>query len=314
MTTKPTITERELQDELNSNHIYRRDQIQKYTKFSRFGYFDPYNTMTVSREYVFFTKPDLHLFSPNSQSLNPEISNIPFFINCYNGFRDSMNQLQWSTRYMTDYSPFCNLLTNTVNSALDLSDVSIEKLETSANAYGVKIDYPLATPLADSAQDFTLEFKDNKHLDVYMFFRIWYEYEKLKAKGLVSPPDKSYILNKVLHDQMSVYKIIVGEDMETIIHWTKFWGVYPTSIPRSAFGEDRDGPLSFSVSFTSQFMEDMEPTILSDFNAVAATKKGKYNKDIPIYKNDMVNGEWCNVPHIVSAKLNGRSVYKLKWR
>lgn len=314
MATKPTMTELEFQQELNSNHLYRREQIERYTKFSRFGFFDIYDTMSVTREYVFFTKPDLHLFEPNTQNLNPEISNIPFFINCYNSFRDVMNQLQWSTRFATNYSPFCNLLTNSVNSALDLSDMSVDKLETAANAYTVKMDYPLVSPISDNSQDFNLEFKDTKYLDVYMFFRIWYEYEKLKVKGTVTPPDKSYTLNKVLHDQMSVYKIIVGEDMETIIHWTKLWGVYPTSIPRSAMGEDKDGPLSFSVSFTSQFVEDMEPTIISDFNAVVAHIKGKYSTDKKIYKNDMVNGEWCNVPYIISATDHGRPVYKLKWR
>lgn len=314
MTTKPTFNQREFLPELNSNHIYTRDQIKKYTQFSRFGFFDVHDTMSVSREYVFFTKPDLHLFVPNTQTLNPEIANIPFFINCYNSFRDTMNQLQWSVRYITDYSPFCNLLTNTVKSALDLSDISIDKLETAMNHYTIKMDYPLASPLGDTSQDFTLEFSDNKYLDTYMFFRIWYEYEKLKVQGTVTPPDKSYTLNKVLHDQMSVYKIVVGEDMETIIHWTKFWGVYPTSVPRSAFGEDKDGPLSFSVSFTSQFMEDMEPTILSDFNAVVANKKGKYGRDIPIYANDMVNGQWCNVPYIVSTKVHGRNIFRLKWR
>lgn len=225
-----------------------------------------------------------------------------------------MNQLQWSVRYASDYSPFCNLLTNTVKSSLDLSDMEVDKLETATNSYGIRLEYPLASPVTDNIHSFSLEFNDNKYLDTYMLFRIWYEYEKLKAKGSVTPPDKSYTLNKVLHDQMAVYKIIVGEDMETIIHWTKLWGVFPTSIPRSAFGEDKDGVLSFSVSFSSQFVEDMEPTILSDFNQLVSNKRGKHNKDIPIYKDNMVNGEWCNVPYIISSTSNGRNVYKLKWR
>ena len=270
--------------------------------------------MSVSREYVFFTKPDLHLFEPNTQTLNPELANHPFFINCYSSYKKVMNQLQWSTQNVTDNSPFCNLLTNCIKSALDLSDISVDKLETVSNIYTLKMEYPLISQQVENLQDFSLEFKDNKYIDAYMFFRIWYEYEKLKGRGYITPPNESYTLNKVLHDQMSVYKFIVGEDMETIIHWTKFWGVYPNSIPRSAFGEDIDGPLHFSVSFTSQFMEDMEPTILADFNSLVSTKIRKYKSDIPIYKNNMINGEWCNVPYITRSTSNGRNVYKLKWR
>lgn len=321
-TVRPSLTEDEILDDLNANHIYKRSQIEKYTKFSRFGYFDPYNTNSVTREYIFFTKPDLYLFNPGTTTLNPQISNIPFFTNCASNFKNTMLQLQSSvdTKF-TGNSPFCNLLTNSITSTLDISDISIDKLETATNIYGNKLEYPLATTTSSNLQEFNLEFKDNKFLDTYMFFRIWYEYELLKIKGLVTPPPKGgnkyyYTLNKILHDQMSAYKIIVGEDMETIIYWAKFWGVYPTTIPRSTFSDMMEGPIRFSVSFASQWVEDMEPTILADFNQVVATKKNQHHKDIPIYKSETANGEWCNVPYIVRqhSELNNRTVFKLKWR
>ena len=240
--SEPKFTDSNVLKTLNSNHIYRRNQIDRFTKFSRFGFLDPYNTNSITREYLFFTKMDLHLFERNTQTLNPELANKSFFINCYRNYRNTMNQLQWSTRYMTDYSPFCNLLSNTVSAKLDLQDISIEDLETAQNIAGTRLKYPLATTTSSNIYDFNIEFEDTKFLDVYMFFRIWYEYELLKSDGLITPPDKYYTINKILHDQMSIYKIIVGEDMETIIHWTKLWGVYPTSIPRSTFSDMQDGP------------------------------------------------------------------------
>ena len=312
----PTFSLSEVLSTLNSNHIYQRNQIEHFTKFSRFGYLDPYNANTVSREYLFFSKMDLHLFEPNTQTLNPELSNIPFFTECYKTHRDTMNQLQWSTRNVSGYSPFCNLLSNTVASGLDLQDISIETLETSATIAGTKMEYPLATTTSNNVYDFSLEFEDTKFLDVYMFFRIWWEYELLKGDGYVTPPDESYIINKILHDQMSCYKIIVGEDMETIQHWTKLWGVYPTSIPRSSFSDIQDGPLKLSVSFKCQWVEDMDPTILADFNLLTAKQVNKYKMDIPIYNStsEMANGTWCNIPYIAKGTRNGRSIYKLKWR
>lgn len=301
---------------LNDNHIYRRNQIDRFSKFTRFGFLDPYNTNSITKEYLFFTKMDLHLFTPRTQDLNPELSNNPFFIHCYNNYTDTMNQLQWSVRHMTDYSPFCNLLTNTVSGKLDLDDISIEKLETGGNIMGVKMEYPLPTVTSNNLYSFNLEFEDTKFLDVYMFFRIWYEYELLKARGLVTPPDQSYTINKVLHDQMAVYKFIVGEDGETIIHWTKLWGVYPTTIPRSTFSEMQDGPTKLSVSFNSQWVEDMDPNILSDFQALVKPQLSRYKNDIRIYNYNTgtANGEWCHVPYLANSTLHGRNTYKLKWR
>ena len=57
-------------------------------------------------------------------------------------------------------------------------------------------------------------------------------------------------MNKIIHDQFSIYKFIVDEDMETIIYWGKYYGVYPTSLPRDAFSNSnfQDG-LTFSINF-----------------------------------------------------------------
>lgn len=316
----------EIQEELNSNHIYIRPEIRenKFNKFSRFGYFDLYEHNSNTREYVFFTKPDLHLFKPRSVTLNKQIADIPFFKNCAKNYTNTMCQLQQSaSSSYTHNNPFCNLLTNSAVSRIDLSDVTIDKLDTAANVYGNKLEYPLPTTTSSNLQEFNIEFQDNKFLDVYMFFKIWYEYELLKIKGLVTPTPKGddpnyYIINKILHDQMSVYKITVGEDMETIIHWAKYWGVYPNTIPRSTFSDMLEGPIKFSVSFSSQWVEDMDPLILHDFNEVVTSKRRQFTSsdDIPIYKNDMVNGQWCNIPYIVvqESKLNNREVFKLKWR
>lgn len=314
--TEPELIDSDIIETLNANHLYTRNQIELFTKFSRFGFFDVYNTNTISKEYIFFTKMDLHLFEQRTQTLNPELENNPFFTNCYTHYRDTMNQLQLSTKDVVDNSPFCNLLSNSIISNIDLQDISIDELETASNIYKTRLKYPLATTTPNNIGDFNLEFQDTKFLDVYMFFKIWYEYEVLKNKGLVTPPNQEYTLNKIIHDQMSVYKIIVGEDMETIIHWSKFWGVYPNTIPRSTFSELREGPINLAVTFSYQWVEDMDPNILSDFNMVVQDKKSKYNEDIPIYNKNinMANGTWCNVPYIIESELHNRKVYKLKWR
>lgn len=317
--TKPTFSlyDEDIEAILNANHIYNPNQIDRFTKFSRFGFLDPYNTNTVTKEYVFFTKMDLQLFEKGTTQLQANLRNKPFFENCHRSYIETMCQLQEScdTGHSL-YSPFCNLLTNSIVSNLDLPDISIDTLDTAANIDGIKLTYPFVNPSVHNLQEFSLDFEDTKHLDVYMFFRIWYEYMQLKAVGLTYVPH-NYIVNKILYDEMSCYKIIVGEDGETIIHWAKYWGVYPLTVPRSAFS-DVEGSIKFSVSFKSQWVEDMDPAILSDFNKLVQNKKSRYTKDIPIYdeKRAHINGQWCHVPYIaeVKSETTGKTTYKLKWR
>ena len=61
---------------LNSAGIYTRSDIQWYTRFARVPVLDPFNNLGPTREYVFFTKPDLHIFESKSDSvLNKELQN-----------------------------------------------------------------------------------------------------------------------------------------------------------------------------------------------------------------------------------------------
>lgn len=320
---EPTFTEDEMLESLNSNRYYLKNQIDKFNKISRLGFINPYGPITVTREYVFFTKMDLHLFTPGTTTINPQLQNNQFFVEACKKNFDTAIQLQESVKEFNGNNPFCNLLTNSVASSLELQDIAMESVVSAANIYGTILEYPLATTSSSNNVDFSLEFNDNKNLDVYMFFRIWQEYELLKKDGGVTPPPKGedefyYITNKILHDQMSCFKIIVDEDMETILYWAKCWGVYPTSIPRSIFNDLQSGTLKVPVSFKCQWVEDMDPLILSDFNKLVADKVNTYEKDIPIYNTEtnMINGQWCNVPHIVrhTSDITGKTVFKLKWR
>ena len=311
---KPNTRMTEFTDLLKSSGFYTRSQIELYNKFSRFGYYNPYTSLGRSREYIFFTKPDLHLFNNgNTSELNPEIANDPFFIDMLNRYNDVMKQLQISNN--SNKSPFINLLSNTVRSRLDLPTITGLDVEGPSNIYGDDIPYRWASDLSDNNHEFSLDFEDSKYLEVYMFFKIYDEYQRKKSKGIISPPDINYIFNKILHDQFSAYKIIVGEDGETIIFFAKLWGVYPKKVPREAFSDLNDeDKLKFSVDFNATFIEDSNPTILAEFNILC--NNGGTN--LPIYNRSkkMIDGDWARMPYIVSSRNNidNKKVYKLKWR
>ncbi len=314
---------------INSAGIYDRTDIEWYDKFNRFGCIDPYNVLAFTKEYLFFTKPDLHLFKSDSVSggLNEEIANYPFFDEMYKNYPRVLQSLQISVSPKKE--KLIKVLTNSVQNTLDIPGVTSRLSETSQTIYGVKQTYRSGQQ-GNEDIDFSLEFEDTKYLELYMLFKCWSEYSDKKSLGLITPPDDKYIINKELHDQIAIYKFIVGEDGETIIHYSKLYGCYPTGIPREAFSDmNRSNGLTYSVPWRAFCIEDMDPIILRDFNELV--KDMTRGNDIPLYdyKLRQPNPTWANSPYIYtqsnsqSSSSNSKKheifdprkyTYKLKWR
>lgn len=296
-----------------ANKLHTRDEMDYYNKFHRFGVINPYSHFGRSKEYIFFTRPDLQLLTKSGE-LTSSIANIPFFKDALLRYPAVMKQLQISVSNM----PYINLLSNTVTSSLDLPSSTASEVENSSNIYGDTISYRWDSYASDVEHEFSLEFTDSKYLEVYMLFRIWDEYCSKKASGSIAIPE-NFVINKILHDQVSAYKIIVGEDGETILFFAKLFGVYPKSVPREAFSSlSEDGGLNLSVNFKAAFVEDMRPEIIDDFNEIFNNYNKSSKRDIAIYdkSNGVVNGEWVTIPHIVKAskEFGPGYRYKLKWR
>lgn len=282
---------------LHANGIYRRSDFDDYNTFYRFPRMNPYTTLTTTREYIFFTKPDLFIFDNSGNGvqdgyqLSSCVRNVPLFLwmKAHN-YIDTLKQLQFSA----DKSrPFMNLLSNRKTSNIDLTPIHADSFETSQNYYGTKLNYRKGSETSDENVEFSVEFEDTRYLDVYLLFRAYDEYEKLKWLGKVVPPKQSYIWNKVLHDQFGAFKITVGEDGKQILHWAQFWGVYPTNVPRDAFSDiPQDGHLKFTITFKAAFVEDMDIASLEDFEKICRLITPR--SDIsPIYDSTIsaVNGE-----------------------
>lgn len=321
---------------LQASGLYNRADIAWYEKFNRFGCIDPYNALgTGSREYLFFTKPDLHITEPGEEALNPELSTNPFFTELKGRYSSVIGQLQKSSQYSSK-NPFMALLSNSVKNTLELPGVSANTIDTPANIYGTSYSYRGWGYSSDEKVSFSLEFEDTKYLELYHFFKAYEEYERLKHIGQVSPPniDKAPVVNgycmdyytrtKRLHDQFAIYKFIVEDDGETIVYYAKLWGVYPKSVPRDSFSDIKnDGSLVYAIEFDAAFVDDENPTILTDFNELTYDFI-KNTKDLPIYNTSkrIIDGRWAAMPVITKVNkdanwLGPQSMnytYKLKWR
>lgn len=302
---------------LNSSTYYTRSQLKFYTRFNRFGYYDQYNIFPHTKEYIFITKPDLHVFkSGNPSVLNSELQNNPYFKECLKLFPEVLRELQIS--YSGNPSPFMNILSNRVTNNIDLPSITKLDMENSSNIYGDNITYQWSSSSSDINHDFSLDFKETKGLEVYRLFKAWDIYERKKAEGLITPPNDQYVLNKILHDQCAAYKLIVGGDGETLLYYAKLWGVYPKTLARDAFSNPISGELEFSVNFNAEFVDDMDPIIIKSFNELTIPYLS--GSDIPIYntKTGMVDGRWAKMPYIEFEPeptldfKHGR--YVLRWR
>ena len=302
--------------QLNMNGLYKRNEIDVYNKIYRFGRFDPYNALQDTREYLFFTKPDLHIMEQKTGKLNSEIKNIPFFTELKAKYPDIIYQLQSSADPYNN--PFCLLLTNMVNSNLDMPSLQSTSIDTATNVFGTSYEYRGSSEASDDNFDFSLEFRDTSHLDVYHFFRAYEEYETLKNHGLVSPM-KWYITNRVLHDQIGIYKFLVDADCQTIIYYAYFCGVMFKSLPRDAFSNPNFSEgLTFSIDMKAAFVEDMNPLILRDFNYISKSyRNSNTSKESPLYDFTLggLNGTPAVCPYISECTdISNRKRYALKWR
>ncbi len=330
-----------------------------FDKFSRFGIIDPYNTLTGAKEYLFFTKPDFNLFSniskvytrsgnykntttqdkkdkmgsfkvrgatgfeqsatTTSSGMNSYLKDYPFFIELADKYPKVAEQLQYSIK---PSEPFMKLLSNSVRSSLDLPDISTRQIETAQTAYGTSIQYEADDFSTDEGFSFDLEFEDTKYIEVYMLFKAWHEYLRKKSFGVVEPIDFNYRIQKILHDQIAIFKFIVAEDGETIVHYSKLYGCRPQGVPRSTFSDlGNNIPIKFSVPWRAEFVEDMNPLILADFNDVSNLYSKGTKIEIYDSKNMRSNMEMARYAKVVeSTKTRNRSykmpedkVYKLKW-
>lgn len=312
---------------LHANHIYYNKEIDLYNKTYRFGLFNPHNTITNAREFVFFTKPDLSIIDRNDltgtvgEVLCDGLKYREFWKDLSTNRKRTIKLLQNS--YHSNGDPFNHLLQNQLANNLDIPGLTSDAIETAVNMYGVGIQYRGSSEASDDGFDFSLEFKDTKWLDTYYFFKAYEEYETLKHHGIVKPW-LGYIEDKIIHDQFALYKFIVDEDMETILYYGKFYGVFPKSLPRDNFSSvNFDNGLSYSIDFHAAFYEDMRPEIISDFNDLSRDFYYKQKYEIDIYNTALghSDGRAATAAYIEIDKSSARAVaspnsclLKLKWR
>lgn len=308
----------------HSANRFKQNDLSLFNNRYRFGYIDPYRTVSTVREYLFFTKPDLNICAdPDGNvttTLAPYLRTKDFWTELYANQYDVIKELQYS---LDKSNPFNDLLGNAVISTLEIPGIEAEMIDTPANMYGVSYTYRGSSEASDNNPTFSLEFRDNKYLPVYNFFKAYEDYEVIKHHGHL-PPQDIYRQQKILYDQYSIYKIMVGDDGETILYYGKFYGVKSKSLPRDVFSNtDFSNGLSYSIDFGAAFYDDMKPHILVEFNNLYKTawNNAKYEYDVHNTDLDIPDNRRAKAARVfrVSSSYAKNSntagyIYKLKWK
>ena len=282
----------------------------RFNKFSRYGYLDPtHELVTGTREYLFFSRPDLHLVETSEPyKMYSKLKNIPFFIEAFNRYKLSYYSLQQYFKVNAgtrDYggvnidlsNKFIPLLSNMVTSTFDLPDITATDVLNNQNLYQINTSYREGSIASDLQYDFTLEFKDTKYLDVYMLFKIYDEYFRAKYMEEIMPTRYDYIINKIYPEALSIWKVIV-DDTGRIMYWAKATGCTPMSVPRGIIS-NIEGNIKFTVNWKAQFVKDMDPINLAELNYLTSR-----SMDISAYSSSITKAiaHWGEINTIADGK------------
>lgn len=290
---------------LASNGIFTRTDANWYNKCNRYGWINPFDQDRVVKEFLFFTKPDCYIFSGSTinSGLTSGVKNNSIMAEAAARMPKVLGQLQLSVADPDGKrdNPFMFLLTNSVASKLDLPTINSESQESTKNIIGTGIQYRSHSLKSDNGYDFSLSFKDTAYLEVYTLAKCYDEYMRMVRLGEVEYNTiyrEKYILNRIVPEQFSIYKFLIGSDGETILYYAKLTGCYFTDVPRSEFGDPGD-EFKYSLSFHAQFVEDMNPQILKEFSLISHHS----GKHMPVYDNEIagINNLWARYPVIIKA-------------
>lgn len=289
----------------------------RFSRFSRYGYIDLSGEfLTGTREYLFFSKPDLHLMNYDGSIYDQLLTN-PFLCEAYKHYRYSFYSLQQyyggsneisgdssvgpvSKDSATAFDINCKyipLLTNMATSTLDLGDITAGEVENNRNLYGITTTYREGSLSSDLGFDFSIEFKDTKYLDVYMMFKIFDEYERHKYFSDIEPNRPEYVINRIYPEALSIWKLIV-DDTDRVIYWAKATACVPMNVPRGAVS-NIEGVPKFTINWKAQFISDMNPIQLAELNnltMISMNVNGLDGADIALPSD----GEtWVGYPYII---------------
>ena len=236
----------------------------KINYYNRFKKALPEDILTRGFMHVFITRPDLNLITSNGNSLRSQISKDSFFQYKWKQKPDLVRQLVKSSGTDDNFMLF---LSNKVESFTN-QDESIKYADYGKTFQNHSI--MLGKGIFDSliAGTFEIKYTDTRDLDVLSLHKMWIQYISNVYHGSWDPKT-SYIWKKIIDYAVSLQVIVTAEDFETIIYWSKYYGVFPINVPYSALSWDSGNLIikpDFTITYGYSWREEWNPAELTELN------------------------------------------------
>lgn len=292
-----------VKENLNIPSAYNRLELNKlfHEKFNRFRIQYPDYFMNGTLAYVVMTRPDLNLFRSDDDlsysNLQTQVLNDPQMYYILNADLETAKTL---TKGYSSKHHFNPLLSNTLTS-LDISDESIDTLETGETFTGFKTQYAKSNIRSMTAGTINLRFPETYNMSITHAHQLWCNYESCVYRGSMEPKDK-YIWNKELDYACDIYYFLLDKEDMLIRYWCKYTGCFPLNVNKSVFSYDAGSELNhpeLSITYAYFAREDMSSMTINEFNnnAGALNTGFKYRANY-IPSINASGNTWSNAPFV----------------
>lgn len=295
----------------NHNIMVQSDRLRLFRQFNRFKMAVPDFAVSKTIPYVFFTRPELDIINSDGKTLKV---NDNLFSAVHNSQPRIIQSLDSSYHDGHHFNP---LLSNAAMS-FQASDEVLKTVDHGDTYTGWKMVYGRHANESNTAGQFSIQYTDSYNYDIYKMHKVWVDYISKVYRGELSVKRK-HIWEKVLTYPCAVYYIVCAPDGETILYWTKYFGVFPINTPASASSFTHgsvDGIPEFSINYMYSIKEDFNPISLREFNFLSSGDniyRHTYNQ-----KTTGPTNTFVGTPYIddVERVQNGQKqiVHKLRFR
>ena len=234
------------------------------THFRRFGVADEndYDPHLSGYSYIFVTTPSINTNSrgfPGTKYREIYGSALPSLLDssvCHNRF----------------IRPLTNLHSN-----ISENDWGGDPVKGWENFRGRGVDYGKGHSY-DVSVDFTVDYHETQELFISNLHRIWMDCQSAYANGKMSRREKVYFADNRIDYTSSIYVFNTLADGVTIKYWSKYTGVFPTSLNYSGLGVGKRGSIDVvdttSIGYHATCRETMSYAILQDFAEITGPNSG----------------------------------------
>lgn len=312
----------EVRKSVNADIFSRGKLFQNYAnKYNKFKIDNPNDRLSKSFAHVFFVRPDCNIFkTAYTKSGNLQlVDNLENLSEFYYAKKHCPELLRQLTQPEASFDHQFMLYPSNKARSFEVADEYITADTYGTALTGYKIPYGKDNVESKTAGKFSINYVDDRDLHVYHLHKLWSEYISYVFRGKINPKD-IYILNKIIDYATCVYYILTAEDGETIIFWSKYWGVFPIESPSSGFSFSLDNPggvkdPELKIEYQYAWKEDFNPLTLIEFNT-HSSKKYKYVNN---YQNIKLGTgyTWAGAPFIETfnnGTLDLPYTFKLRFR